>query len=93
MDAATRLQRSASASYQEVAGEAIVIHLTTGVYYSLNEIGTAYWRLLDGSRTIGECAQAIADVIVEDRPPQEVIVADLLEISQKLVQEKLAVVC
>jgi hypothetical protein len=85
------LQRSADASYQVIAGEAILIHLKTGVYYSLNEIGTAYWNLLDGRRTVADCAQAIAGQIVEDRPPIDVIVSDLLEISATLDKEGLVV--
>ena len=85
------LLRSPDASYQIVAGEAIVIHLKTGVYYSMNEVGTAFWNLLDGRRTVAECAQAIADLIIEDQPPLDVIVSDLLDISASLEKEKLVV--
>ena len=84
------MQRSNDASYQTVAGEAIVIHLKTGVYYSLNEVGTAFWDLMDGTRTVGECAQRIMEMLAGDKPPLDVIVADLLEIGGKLVHEKLA---
>jgi hypothetical protein len=85
------LVRSPDASYQIVAGEAIVIHLKTGVYYSMNEVGTAFWNLLDGKRSVADCAQAIAAQIVEDKPPLDVIVSDLLEISAALEKEKLVV--
>jgi hypothetical protein len=85
----TKLTRSPDASYQIVAGEAILIHLKTGVYYSLNEVGTAFWNLLDGTRTIGECAQEIAKQVV-DGPPSEIIVNDLLEVAEKLAKEQLA---
>ena len=86
------MQRSIVASYQVVAGEAIVIHLKTGVYYSLNEVGTAFWDLMDGSLSIADCAQRILDLLVDDKPPLDVIVADLSEIAEKLVSEKLAVI-
>lgn len=86
------MQRSIDASYQVVAGEAIVIHLKTGVYYSLNEVGTAFWDLMDGSLSIADCAQRILDLLVDDKPPLDVIVADLSEIAEKLVSEKLAVI-
>jgi coenzyme PQQ synthesis protein D (PqqD) len=89
MNVTTKLQRSLDASYQVVAGEAIVIHLKTGVYYSLNEVGTTFWNLLDGTRTIADCAQVISDLIVEDKPPLDMIVADLNEIADKLTAEKL----
>ena len=87
----SHLLRSPDASYQIVAGEAIVIHLKTGVYYSMNEVGTAFWNLLDGRRTVAECAQAIAEQLIEDKPPLDVIVSDLLEISAALEKEKLVV--
>jgi len=89
MNANSKLQRSPNASYEVVAGEAIVINLKTGVYYSLNEVGTAFWNLLDGARTVADCAQQIAELISEDRPPLAVIVADLIEVGEKLAQEKL----
>ena len=86
------MQRSSDASYQTVAGEAIVIHLKTGLYYSLNEVGTAFWDLMDGTLTVGECAQRIMDMLAGDKPALGVIVTDLSEIGAKLVSEKLAVV-
>ncbi len=87
MDAQTKLQHSANATFQVVADEAIVIHLQTGVYYSLNEVGTAFWNMLDGQLTIGECADRIA---AEYNAPTEVVLADLLEISGELTAEGLA---
>ena len=86
------MERSSDASYQVVAGEAIVIHLKTGVYYSLNEVGTAFWDLMDGRLSIADCAQRISDMLVDDRPLLAVIVADLSEIGEKLVSENLAVI-
>ena len=74
-----------------VAGEAILIHLKTGVYYSLNEVGTAFWDLMDGTLSIADCAQRILDLLAGDKPPLDVIVADLSEIAEKLMSEKLAV--
>jgi len=62
------------------------------VYYSLNEVGTAFWDLMDGTQPIADCAQRILDMLVGDRPPLDVIAADLCEIGEKLVNERLAVV-
>ena len=87
MDAQTKLQHSPNATFQVVADEAIVIHLQTGVYYSLNEVGTAFWNMLDGQLTIGECAGRIA---TEYSAPPEVVLADLLELSGELAAEGLA---
>ncbi len=89
MDASTRLQRSPNATFQIVADEAILIHLQTGVYYSLNEVGTAFWNLLDGQRTLDECAAQIA---AEYDAPREVVLGDLSELADELAAEGLAVV-
>jgi hypothetical protein len=83
----TRLNHTPEATFQEVAGEAILIHLHTGVYYSLNEVGTSFWNLLDGQRTIADCAGLIA---AEYSAPGDVVLADLLELSTDLVKEGLA---
>ena len=87
MDAQTRLRHSPDATFQEVAGEAILIHLQTGVYYSLNDVGTAFWNLLDGTRTIEACAQSIA---LEYSAPADLVLADLLELAADLTKEGLA---
>ncbi|MCC7361316.1 MAG: PqqD family protein [Anaerolineales bacterium] len=86
MDAQTRLRHSPDATVQEVAGEAILIHLQTGVYYSLNDVGTAFWNLLDGALSIEACAQSLA---AEYNAPADVVLADLLELAADLHKEGL----
>ncbi len=88
LDPSTRLQRSPNATFQIVADEAILIHLQTGVYYSLNEVGTAFWNLLDGQRTLDDCAAQIA---AEYNAPREVVLGDLSELADELAREGLAV--
>ncbi|MFQ5420793.1 MAG: PqqD family protein, partial [Anaerolineae bacterium] len=61
MDENTVFQRADNATFQVVAGEAIVIRMDTGAYYSLNEVGTDFWELLDGRTPLHQHAQAIAD--------------------------------
>jgi hypothetical protein len=86
LDGSTPLQRSPNATFQIVADEAILIHLQTGVYYSLNEVGTAFWELLDGTRTLDDCASHIA---AEYNAPPEVVKADLVELAGELAAEGL----
>ncbi len=86
MDANTRLRHSANATYQTIEGEAVLIHLQTGDYYSLNDVGTSFWELLDGARTVGDCAAKIAP---EYSAPMEVVTADLLELAADLAKEGL----
>src|SRR5712692_10452836 len=86
MNLMTKLSRSLDASYEVVAGEAILINLKTGVYYSLNEVGTLFWNMLDGQRTIADCAQQIA---ADYEAPVETVTNDLFELAQNLVKENL----
>lgn len=87
MDAQTRLQHSSQATYQVVADEAILIHMKTGVYYSLNQVGTSFWQLMDGSRTLADCAAALAK---EYDAPVDEIQGDISEVADDLMREGLA---
>ena len=88
MEGTTCLRHSANATYQNVADEAILIHLQTGVYYSLNEVGTIFWNLMDGARTIADCADSIA---AEYAAPRDDVLLDLLELAGELAAEDLVV--
>lgn len=84
----TILSRSPKATYEVVAGEAILIHLDTGAYFSLNAIGTEFWQMLDGQQTIHDHATTLATQYGVDVP---MVVADLLELANKMVPEDLVV--
>ena len=86
MNRDSRLRHTADATFQTVAGEAIVIHLKSGAYYSLNEVGTVFWEMLDGVKTLQDCARHIGQ---EYDAPVEQIEADLLEIAGELAKEGL----
>jgi hypothetical protein len=45
---------------RDLDGEAVLLDLKTGVYYSLNEVGAEVWRLLGGGADESEIAEAIA---------------------------------
>jgi hypothetical protein len=82
-------QPSPSAVHQPVGDEAILINLDTGAYYSLNNTGAMFWQLLDGQRTIADCARLIA---LDYDAELELIEADLLELAAALNKEGLLVV-
>ncbi len=84
----TILTRSPKATYEVVAGEAILIHLDTGAYFSLNAIGTEFWQMLDGQQTIRDHATTLANKYAVDVP---MVVADLLELADKMAPEDLVV--
>ena len=60
MDENTILHRAGDVSFEVVAGEAILIDMQTGTYFSLNEVGTVFWQSLDGERSLSALAAQIA---------------------------------
>lgn len=86
MNGNTIIQQSSNATFQTVAGEAILIRMDTGTYYSLNAIGTEFWEMLDGQKTITDHATVIANKYEVDVP---MVTADMVELSESLLAEKL----
>ena len=82
----TKIQRSEKVTFQKVAEEAVLIHLDTGTYFSLNNIGTEFWELFDGERTIKELADVIANKYEVD---VEMVTTDLIELVEKLAEDEL----
>lgn len=89
MQATDQPRHSLEAAHQTVGEEAILINLTTGSYYSLNDTGTMFWELLDGQRTIADCARLIA---AEYEVEAAEVEADLLELAADFKQEGLIIV-
>ena len=89
MQLTDRPQRSPNATHQTVGEEAIIINLHTGSYYSLNDTGTLFWELIDGERTIADCARLVAQ---EYEVEVEVVETDLLELAAEFKDEGLILV-
>ena len=86
MNEKTILTRSEQATFEIVAGEAIIIDLNSGVYFSLNEVGTEFWEMLDGAQSIGDHAAVIAAKYGVEKV---MVATDLLEIAEKMGADKL----
>jgi hypothetical protein len=84
----TVLKRSDNAAFEVVAGEAILIRLDTGTYFSLNKIGTEFWEMLDGEQSIGDHAAVIAKRYEVDTA---MVLADLLELAGKMAVDDLVI--
>lgn len=56
---AVRLCRSSDVASAEVQGEAVLLELRRGTYYSLNRTGTVVWELLAEPRTLAELHAAL----------------------------------
>lgn len=50
---------------ERVGNDVAIINLTTHQMSTLNQLGARIWDLLDGPRSIGECADAIAAGFVD----------------------------
>lgn len=69
-----------------VDDEALIIHLTSGSYYSLNAVGTRVWESIDGRRTAGDVTQIIQD---EYDAEFKLIEAEVMSLLTDLVEEGL----
>lgn len=62
----------------DLAGEAAILHLTTGTYFGLDQIGARIWSLLQQPRTMGEIRDVILDEYEVEAPRCEADLAALL---------------
>lgn len=67
-------------------GELIIINLTTGVYYSMDNVGTAIWEMIEEGFNIDEGVAAIIERY--DVSPDRVL-ADVKRIAEELLKENL----
>jgi coenzyme PQQ synthesis protein D (PqqD) len=71
-----------------IDGEAIIINLANGVYYSMDKVGALVWDLLQGGHTLEEVISVVTNRYDVAREQAETNVRDLV---QELVQENLVV--
>jgi hypothetical protein len=58
----SRVKVSDDTLFQELSGETVLLELSRGVYYGLDEVGTRIWNLLAEGRSLEETV----DVLVEE---------------------------
>jgi hypothetical protein len=70
----------------DLAGEAVILNLKSGVYYGLNEVGARIWQLLQEPRTVA----AIRDTLLEEyEVDRDGCDRDLLALLQELATAEL----
>jgi len=79
---------------QEVAakvidGEAIIINLANGIYYSMDKVGALIWEMLAGGHSLAEVTTAVLARYDVTREQTE---ADMQKLAAELMQENLLVV-
>lgn len=73
-------------TWKALEGESVLLNLETGVYFTLNETGTAAWELFDGATSLAAIGEALCtrfDVLPEQSRQ------DLLELTNMLIEEGL----
>lgn len=77
---------------REIEGEIIIVPLTAGIgdaeddLFSLNETGRAFWKLLDGKKTLAQIAKTLAEKF--DAPPAE-IEKDVTGLAAELLKRRI----
>ena len=70
----------------EVGGEVVILNLADEVYYGLQGVGAAVWRLLQEPRTIAELRDAVVAGFDVDAATAE---ADLVALLEELAARRL----
>lgn len=81
-------KRREGVAAQVVTGEAVLLDIESGEYFSLNPVGGRIWELCDGTRSTAEIVSVMCD---EYDVAQDVVTADTDEILGELANAKLVV--
>jgi hypothetical protein len=90
MDANTRYRPNGdNLTSTVIDGEAIIVNLTTGVYYSTDQVGGTVWQMIEQGRSLEEMATALAGRYDTTR---ERALNDLAALVAQMLHEQLLVV-
>lgn len=76
--------------FQELSREAVLLELSRGVYFGLDEVGTRIWQLLGDGRSLQETVAALVD---EYDVAEQQVAEDLLALVRELEERRLIEVC
>jgi hypothetical protein len=83
----TRIVRRAEVVWRELDGEAVLLDLSSELYFGLDEVGTRMWALLEADRPLGEVHRLL---LAEFEVGAEELWRDLAELVGRLVAAGLA---
>jgi hypothetical protein len=69
-----------------IDGEAILINLGNGIYYSMDKVGGLIWEMIEGRHTLGEIVEAVVGRYQVARPQAE---ADVRTLTEQMLEENL----
>jgi Coenzyme PQQ synthesis protein D (PqqD) len=74
--------------FRDLEGEAVILDLSSGTYFGLNEVGTRVWRLVDEGRDSSQIVEIVAAEYAADR---ETIARDVERLLDDLRSRRLIV--
>ena len=85
-DGLARPRREPSAAWRVLDGEAVMVLPATGKVHTLNAVGTRFWELVDGERTM---AQIVGEIASRFEAPTDQIDRDCQVFARELVERGL----
>lgn len=86
----TRLRRKDDDIVAKVMdGEAVIINLSSGVYYSIDHVGATMWEMVESSSSLEE---VVAAILARYDVPQALARDDVLRLAGELLQHELVVI-
>jgi len=65
--------------FRDLEGEAVILDLSSGTYFGLNEVGTRVWRLVDEGHSTSRIVEIVSSEYEADRDTIERDVARLID--------------
>ena len=72
--------------FRDLQGEAVILHLGTGTYFGLDEVGTRAWQLIEERLSVSEMCTRLSEEF--DATP-ETIQRDITALVEQLVAKDL----
>ena len=89
LDETTRIRWADDVLFRDLAGEAVLVHLDSGTYYGLDEVGTRIWQWIGECGSVGEIlARMLEAYDVSDAQARE----DLARLVDELSEHALVTV-
>jgi hypothetical protein len=89
MDLKTKIKRNGNSSFQIADGKAVVMLAVNSNIFTLNEIGTVIWELLETPKTVEELVAGIMKKFPDDN--QDAIMVDVDAFIMDCLKEQLLI--
>jgi coenzyme PQQ biosynthesis protein PqqD len=84
-----KVKRNDRLPWRIIEGEAILVNIDAEEVIHLNEVAAETWRVMDGTRTVGEIIENIDEIFDAARPTIE---KDVVEFIEQLIEKNAATV-